>query len=651
MSIELEKRLLSLLICSDDYTTANMLAQELDVSTRTIYAYLDGLEDLIKQHQCKLEKVPGKGVILKGNVYSKNQLSQTINQTESTTDLDPIMRQLSTVKMLLNDERFSYQQLADKYFVSRSTILKDFKSIRRLFFTEDMNIVFSNKGSKIIAAESSIQKVWIKILSFQYEYNYGQLPLNLSHYSTFLQSECSLDKQVMDELLNEVNLVGNNYDLADHYRIHLLESLTVLFYRVSKGFHLKENTGYIFEKVKELETYYIAHNIAERLYEIEGDYYSMEDTLYINECLIASGIKNKINAAHRLYYERIADLFIKRISNILNDDFSNDVKLKEGLINHLIPMHFRLKNNIKMQNPYITEIKKQYSMMFHMTWYVVVDIEKEIGNKIPEDEIAFLMIHFQSALERRREIKKILIVRKTGLLTGEILTRRIKRVLPSIHIYEDIAEEEIKKRELSKVDLIISTIPINVTEPPVISINPMLTDLELREIEKQVTELFSNRSILSYKDKHRLNEHPIILSFKDRLIIERGSVNSMEECLNTLLNPLENDKLVDNKYRHSVFDRETMSSTSFETGVAIPHGNPNYVNETQINILINDKKISWGDKKVDLIVLLSVAKDDIHSIGFFIERLYDVIQSRDELERVFLNQSASSIYHYFARYN
>ena len=96
--------------------------------------------------------------------------------------------------------------------------------------------------------------------------------------------------------------MGNNYELADHYRIHLLESLTVFFYRVSRGYHLKENSDYIFEKVKDLETYYIAHNIAESLHEeIEGDYYTIEDTLYINECLIASGIKNKINAAHRLY--------------------------------------------------------------------------------------------------------------------------------------------------------------------------------------------------------------------------------------------------------------------------------------------------------------------------------------------------------------
>ena len=650
MSIELKKRLLSLLIRSDDYTTANKLAQKLDVSPRTIYVYLDGLDELLKQHKCKMKKVPGKGIILKGSLNNRRELSQSIDQTESD-DLDPIMRQLSIVKMLLNDERFSYQQLADKYFVSRSTIVKDFKNIRELFLTKDIDIIFSNKGSKIIATESNIQKTWIKILSFQYEYICGQPPHDPLHYSCFLQNECSLDKQAMDELLNEVNLMGNNYELADHYRIHLLESLTVFFYRVSRGYHLKENSDYIFEKVKDLETYYIAHNIAESLHEIEGDYYTIEDTLYINECLIASGIKNKINAAHRLYFERIADLFIDRISNILNDDFSDDSKLKEGLINHLIPMYFRLKNNIKMQNPYISEIKKQYSMMFHMTWYVVVDIEKEIGNKIPEDEIAFLMIHFQSALERRREIKKILIGRKTGLLTGEILTRRIRRVLPSIHIYEDITEEEIKKRDLSKVDLIISTIPINITEPPVISINPMLSDAELRELEKQVTELFSKHSILSYKDKHCLNEHPIILSFKDQLIIERDSVSSMEEGLNRLLTPLENENSVENEYRKSVFDREIMSSTSFETGVAIPHGNPNYVNETQINILINDKKISWGDKKVDLIILLSVAKSDIHSIGFFIERLYDVIQSRDELERVFFNQSASSIYHYFARYN
>ena len=125
-----------------------------------------------------------------------------------------------------------------------------------------------------------------------------------------------------------------------------------------------------------------------------------------------------------------------------------------------------------------------------------------------------------------------------------------------------------------------------------ISINPMLSDAELRELEKQVTESFSKHSILSYKDKHCLNEHPIILSFKDQLIIERDSVSSIEEGLNRLLTPLENENSVENEYRKSVFDREIMSSTSFETGVAIPHGNPNYVNETQINILINDKKIS-----------------------------------------------------------
>lgn len=69
-------------------------------------------------------------------------------------------------------------------------------------------------------------------------------------------------------------------------------------------------------------------------------------------------------------------------------------------------MIYRLNNNIRLQNPLIKEIKKQYSVMFNITWFVLVDLESKLNIHIPEDEIGFIMVHFQSALERHEDIKK-----------------------------------------------------------------------------------------------------------------------------------------------------------------------------------------------------------------------------------------------------
>ncbi len=368
-------------------------------------------------------------------------------------------------------------------------------------------------------------------------------------------------------------------------------------------------------------------------------------------CCNKNGIKNvKLGDTSEYYTDLVDDLIIKT-SHMMNEDLSGDHQLREGLLHHIIPMCFRLKNGIALQNPYIHEIKKQYSMMFHLTWYVVVDLEKEWGKRIPVDEIAFLMIHFQSALERKRDIKKILIISQTGLLTTEILERRIKQYLPSVHIYEVISDEKVEQVDLDKVDLIISTVSLKFTPSVVLTLSSIPSDGELKELAAKMEDYFTNQS-------HQLNqseiddpEHPLIESLSKRLSIVRGHVQSAKEAMTRLTLPLIDNGSVTEEYLSSVFEREDMSSTAFETGIAIPHGNPAYVKETQVSIFINDKKISWGHERVDVVVLISVAKADISHISLIIEPLYEVMASRSDVERLFINQSDQSIYRFFARYH
>jgi mannitol/fructose-specific phosphotransferase system IIA component (Ntr-type) len=110
---------------------------------------------------------------------------------------------------------------------------------------------------------------------------------------------------------------------------------------------------------------------------------------------------------------------------------------------------------------------------------------------------------------------------------------------------------------------------------------------------------------------------------------------------------LEKENFVTPLYRKSVFEREATSSTALETGVAIPHGNPDYVKKTNIAILVNNKKIHWGNEKVDIVMMLSISKNDVKKISPIIAQIYDLISSRDRIEIIFFGKTKEEIYRYF----
>ncbi|MCC5895650.1 MAG: transcription antiterminator [Alkalibacterium sp.] len=650
MSLKNKQKLVELLVKTEQFETASSLADQLGVSPRTVYSYLDEIEDVLIKSDTILEKKPGLGTRIIGDAEAKNGLLLSMHQ-KGTIDLDPIERQAYLLKALLKGKRMSYIEMAEQYYVSRSTIVKDIKAVKKRYTLDDQLICSNNEGTILKADERTLQSVWGKYLSTRYESLFGHPPITTEHYSQFIKEELSLCPLVVQHISEEIEHLGARFQLADYYRIQLLENLIVMSYRISQGCHHQKSSGYVFERVTELDTYYIAYDMASRIESAIGLTYKTEDRVFLNECLIANGIKNTDLTDFPEYYSDLVSEMIFKLSQIMNEDLTEDRKLRKGLLHHIVPMCFRLKNGIALQNPYIHEIKRQYSMMFHLTWYVAIDLENELGKRIPEDEIAFLMIHFQSALERKRDIKKILIISQTGLLTTDLLERRIKRYLPSVHIYEVITEDKIGQVDLEKVDLIISTVALKIKASPVLTLSSIPSDTELKDLVSQMNAAFSTPSHHMKRVDASSQEHPLIASISKHLTIDRIHVQSREEALTRLIDPLIKVKTVTAEYRSSVFEREEMSSTAFETGIAIPHGNPAYVKETHISLLINDRKISWGTEKVDVVVMISVARDDIQHIGLIIERLYDVMQSRADVERLFINQSDQSIYRFFAGYH
>ena len=67
---------------------------------------------------------------------------------------------------------------------------------------------------------------------------------------------------------------------------------------------------------------------------------------------------------------------------------------------HLYTTLNRLQYNLSVSNPMLHEIKRMYPYMFDMLIHELDDMNQSLSLQIPEEEAAYLTLHFQAAMER-----------------------------------------------------------------------------------------------------------------------------------------------------------------------------------------------------------------------------------------------------------
>ncbi|MFK4996649.1 BglG family transcription antiterminator [Bacillus sp. N9] len=193
--------------------------------------------------------------------------------------------------------------------------------------------------------------------------------------------------------------------------------------RTEAGFLLEEAPRDIADFAHE---YHLIENISNQLRRVQ---LTKNDVIYL--AIILKG--SKFQTVNDLVYDRI-DLaqvvkrLMKDVSDQLHIDVTNDFSLYQGLLAHMEPSLFRMKQNMGLFNPLKDEIKRKYPVLFMA---VKRFVEREFPDicPFPEDEIAFIVLHFGSALvmwEEKLTIKALIIC-PTGIGTSKMLASRIKR--------------------------------------------------------------------------------------------------------------------------------------------------------------------------------------------------------------------------------
>lgn len=113
-----------------------------------------------------------------------------------------------------------------------------------------------------------------------------------------------------------------------------------------------------------------------------------------------------------------------------------------------------------------------------------------------------------------------------------------------------------------------------------------------------------------------------------------------DEALDDMVKKLIDGGYVTEDFLLSVFKREMLGNTYLKGGIAIPHGDSDFVTKPTILITKLDKKIVWdGNYEVDLIFLVAL-KDDSRK---YFEQLYKIIKREDTLNKLKSSSSKDEI--------
>ena len=92
--------------------------------------------------------------------------------------------------------------------------------------------------------------------------------------------------------------------------------------------------------------------------------------------------------------------------------------------------------------------------------------------------------------------------------------------------------------------------------------------------------------------------------------------------------------LVDKHFSRSVLQRESITPTSFDNRIAIPHSIIDRSNQTFAYVISNDKAMRWGYFDVNIVILIGISKNDNQKFREIYSSLLNIIANDKTISKI-----------------
>ena len=544
--------------------------------------------------------------------------------------------------IILYSDYISNSHLQDFLRMSKNSILADLKEVRSVLKKYELQLIYSRDKGYYIDGDSNKIRDLLEI-------TIGNLITLVCgrNILSYIFNECNLIYQE-EIFLNSLKIVSDKYQLI--FIAEKIDTVAILM-AVFNEYSLKE--PYIknrenFEKIIETPLLRLLMDIEEQFPNL-----SKERDFILSR--LAGCVQGDLNINPEPEIIKIMDEIILQVKVNTGLEFPETFQFRKNLYAHLYPAFYRQMFDVSLKNPLTSQIIEEYNYLFALIKRSLKPLEEATSKKISNDEIAYFTIHFGGYLENIQKesiTEKIvaMVICPNGISSSLILRAELKQIFPTIEFYTMSFNDYQKNIGIQQVDMIFSTMSIEVDKPLFI-VKTIMNSTEKILLKKKVFETFhlkkeefiSVDEILNIIAKHVLikNEKElkkdlskylfankeVVLggdSLKDlvkkELIQQLDKVNDWQTAVRIASKPLLEQGYIEESYVEAIISsvNEIGPYIVLAPKVAVPHASPDAgVHRLGISLLQLKEPVNFGleddeDKNVQLIFVLATVDSTAH---------------------------------------
>lgn len=646
--------------------SAGKVAEHIGLTPRSIHYRLPQIAAWVGDYGLKLVVKPHFGLFIEGPPEKKRQIKKYIT---SNIYFSPVERiYIILLQLLSSSDATIINQLAFLLSVSRSTIAKDFNRVE--VWLSDHGLTLKSKPNYGFWIEGKENDFRDAILSCMINGSHEFGIHNEFMRFCFADAEKEVFKDSFGKLISDYfkpvdlhylnNLLNTIIDirLSDRAQFFLILHLAIQIVRLQSGKSLNTICPGLGD-LKQLHEFYWSEFIASKISETLKSSLGIEEISYITRYLRdaqairpmfcdSSSLQN-IDESDRILIGAV-DSFLCQLSRRLHPSLITDRELRNNLALHLKYSLDRSGIEHIPDNPVIQDIKNEYNRIFGVVSECISESKLNDLN-YHEDEIGYITIHIAAALERLRYNEKnnkvVLIVCNAGTASAILLRSRIFSEFSNITIDGVISYNELLRRtDFSGIDLIISTIPLNLKKaPPVLVVNVLLKDHDVENLKKILVVYKSDNPRLpsvSVEDGPRL---PALID--NNLIGLQLEAKNWSEAADLAGRLLYRSNLVEFRYIESMKEvvKEFGPYMVAWPGIALLHSNCSAgANQPGISIITLRNPIPFGHPEndpVDIVIALSIPVG--FSFPLALDQLNNLLTCDEALGRIRSSSRRSTV--------
>jgi len=532
--------------------------------------------------------------------------------------------------LLLRNEWITIGELSDILFVSRVSISSDLKAVEKKLAEYGLTLVRrARRGIRVEGPEVQRRACLASVVA-------GSAAPGLAEET---------DREVIDAICACIDeaLADSNVRISSIAYHSLAVHLAIALLRVRNDCYVPMDTAQL-DRLAHSDEYASAQRLATILGARFGVELPDEEVAYL--AIHLAGKRDLGDLSASLCEQETSPLVIGEdvwgvVSHMIDlvwrsyrFDFREDLELRMNLARHVIPLSVRLRNGLRIDNPLISEIRSRYPLALAMATECAPALAESYGAVPSEDEIGYIALAFELALERQRtELpkKNILIVCATGHGSARMLEHRYRQEFgPYLGNVITCDPSEVKDVEFTDIDYAFTTVPLDVEIPvPLRAVEFFLDDAELREM----------REFLGHDGQ---GNEPISLFSRDLFLSHLGC-SSQGEAIDALCSLACDRREVDERLRDLVIAREKLMTTAFGNRVAVPHPIEPLVEKTLFAVATLDRPIDWNGQPVQVVFLMVIGREAVGELDRFFEALTAMLVDKHDIDSLLADQSFDNL--------